>query len=124
MLAMSIYILASYAWNRTRPRLTARVREAIVRAFAIQCDLSVVWHRSDTSYSSCRRCVPWPHLRAQHVVVGNPGSAKVAPDMAIIKSVFFSLNPFALFEKKIAVRNLLLEEPLLCLERAKDGSNN
>jgi len=124
MLAMCIFILASYDWNRTRPWLNARVSEAIGRPFAIQGDLSVEWHRSDTSESSWRRWVPWPHLRAQHVVVGNPGWAKVAPDMAKIKSVFFSLNPFALFEKKIAVRNLLLEEPLLFLERAKDGSNN
>ncbi|OGB26748.1 MAG: hypothetical protein A3I66_21555 [Burkholderiales bacterium RIFCSPLOWO2_02_FULL_57_36] len=123
-LALCIVVIANYDWNRTKPWLNARVTEATGRPFAIQGDLSIQWRRSDAAESSWRRWAPWPHLRAQNIEFGNPDWVKAAPHMAEVKSVTFSLNPFALLGKKIIVRNLQLEEPLLFLERTKGGKKN
>jgi uncharacterized protein involved in outer membrane biogenesis len=122
--ALCILVLANYDWNRTKPWLNARVSEATERSFAIQGNLSVQWRRSEVEDPSWRRFVPWPQISAQNVVFGNPDWVKAAPNMAEVRQVTFSLNPIALLGKKIVVKNLSLEEPLLFLERAKGGKNN
>lgn len=124
MLALCLVALVNYDWNRAKPWLNAQVSEATGRPFAIHGDLSIQWHRFDAQDTSHRRVIPWPHVRAEGIVFGNPEWAKAAPDMAQVGCVTFSLSPFALLAKKIMVRNLLLEEPLLFLEREKSGRNN
>ncbi|MDB5764778.1 MAG: asmA family protein [Herminiimonas sp.] len=123
-LAFCIFVLLKYDWNHTKPWLNARVSEATGRPFAINGDLSIEWRRSNAEESSWHGWIPWPHISARDIVFGNPDWVKAAPNMAEVRQVTFSLSPLALLGKKIAVRNLLLEEPLLFLERAKDGKNN
>jgi uncharacterized protein involved in outer membrane biogenesis len=123
-LALCIVVLAKYDWNHAKPWLNARVSEAAGRPFAINGDLSIQWRRSDAEGSSWHRWIPWPHMSARDIVFGNPDWVKTAPNMAEVAHVTFSLSPYALLGKKIIVKNLLLEEPLLFLERAKDGKSN
>jgi uncharacterized protein involved in outer membrane biogenesis len=123
-LALCILVLVQYDWNRTKPWLSARVSEATGRPFAIHGDLSIKWRRPEAEESSWHRWIPWPHVSAQDVVFGNPAWVKTAPNMAEVRYLTFSLSPLALLGKRIVVQNLLLEEPLLFLERAKDGKNN
>lgn len=123
-LALCIVVFANFDWNRTKPWLSARVSEATERSFEIQGDLSVQWRRSDAENSGWRSFVPWPQISAENVVFGNPDWVRETPNIAQVRRVTFSLNPLALLGKKIKVNNLSLEEPLLFLERAKDGKNN
>ncbi len=123
-LALCVAVLANYDWNRAKPWLNARVSEATGRSFAIQGDLALQWRRSEVEDASWRRWVPWPQISAKNIHLGNPEWVKATTNMAEIGQVTFSLNPVALLEKKIIVRNLSLEEPFLFLERAKDGKNN
>ncbi len=123
-LALSVVAIGHFDWNRAKPWLNAHVSEATGRSFTIHGDLAIEWRRADAIESTWRRWVPWPHFKAQNIVFGNPDWVKTAPNMAEVRQVTFSLSPFALLGKKIVVRNLLLEEPLLFLERAKDGENN
>lgn len=124
MLALCIVVVAQFDWNRTKPWLSARVSEATGRPFAMNGDLSITWHRSDADKTTWHGWIPWPHVSARNIVFGNPDWVDAAPNMAEVRHATFSLSPLALLGKKIAVQNLLLEEPLLFLTRAKDGKNN
>ncbi|MEN3365339.1 MAG: AsmA family protein [Burkholderiales bacterium] len=124
VLALCIVVLTQFDLNRAKPWLNARVSEATGRGFAINGDLSLQWRRSDAEDSSWHKWIPWPHISARDIVFGNPDWIKTAPNMVEVRHVTFSLSPYALLGKKIVVRNLLLEEPVLLLERAKDGKSN
>jgi len=92
--------------------LNARSSEALGRPFAIAGDLGLTWEKQVAGPGELdqgwRGMIPWPHLLAQDVRIGNPpdmtapapadASAPLLPaDMASIKRVVFSLNPLALF---------------------------
>lgn len=124
-LALCLVFAATYDWNRARPWLSARVTEATGRPFAMQGNLSIDWRRPDAAEETgWRRWIPWPHVSARDIVFGNPDWVKAAPHMAEVGHVSFTLSPFALLGKKIVVQDLLLDQPLLFLLRAKDGKNN
>jgi hypothetical protein len=124
MLALCVFVLVQTDWNRARPWLNARVSEATGRPFAINGDLSIAWRRPDAEESGWQRWVPWPQISARNIAVGNPDWVKAAPNMAEVGHATFTLSPLALLGKKIVVRELQLDEPLLFLEREKEGKNN
>jgi uncharacterized protein involved in outer membrane biogenesis len=74
----AIVILLNYDWNRAKPWLNARVSEAIGRPFAINGDLSLHWDRSGEGshqqQQGWRDWIPWPHLVARDVHLGNPAT--------------------------------------------------
>ncbi len=123
-LAVVIAIVSEYDWNRTKPWLSERVSQASGRPFVIHGNLAVDWRRSATEDPSWHRWIPWPHITAQDIVFGNPEWIKTPADMARVRQVTFSISPLALLRKEIIVQNLLLDEPLLFLQRGKDGENN
>jgi AsmA family protein len=123
-LALCVVVVATFDWNRAKPWLNAHVSEATGRPFAIRGDLSVQWHRPDDSEAGGQGWIPWPHIHARDIVFGNPAWVKDEPAMGQVGRATFSLNPLALLVKKILVRNLLLEQPLLFLQRARNGDNN
>jgi uncharacterized protein involved in outer membrane biogenesis len=82
----AVVILLNYDWNRARPWLNARVSEAVGRPFAIEGDLSLRWDRSGEGshqqQQGWRDWIPWPHLLAKDVRLGNPvalGTTQQAP---------------------------------------------
>lgn len=117
LLAVTLALLAAVDWNRAKPWLSDKVRAATGRAFAINGDLSLSWQRLPHADVGWRRFIPWPHLRAQNVVFGNPDWATTGPDMARIRQVDFTIDPFALLHKTVAVQSLVLVAPYLVLEQ-------
>ena len=123
--AIALVILLTYDWNKARPWLNAKTSEAIGREFEIKGDLSLTWEKQAMAArdKSWRDWIPWPHLVAKDVRVGNPDGMEQA-NMAHVDQFSFSLNPLALLDKRIVVPVLRFEAPNVDLVRLKDGKNN
>ncbi len=120
--------LLNMDWNRAKPWLNARASEALGRPFAIAGDLSLTWQQPSTvGRQSWRAYLPWPHLQAKDVRLGNP-SAVAGKDaqaqLASVSQLAFTLNPLALLDKKIVIPQLRFDAPQVRLLRDKDGKNN
>jgi uncharacterized protein involved in outer membrane biogenesis len=124
LLALVLVLLATFNWNLAKPWISERVSEATERPFAINGDLSLSWQRPPQQQHGWRRWVPWPHLRAHDVTLGNPEWASTGALMADIQQIDFNLNLLSLLQKSIRISSLILTEPQLVLERDKDGRNN
>jgi AsmA family protein len=122
LLAILVLMLSVTSLNFARPWLSERVSQATERAFAIHGDLELTWQRPQEV--GWRRLVPWPHLRAHDVILGNPEWASTGPEMANVPQVDFALNPLHLFRRTLSVSPLILTEPKLVLEIGEDGRNN
>jgi uncharacterized protein involved in outer membrane biogenesis len=125
--AIALVILLNYDWNKARPWLNAKTSEAIGRPFAINGDLSLKWEKPASAISGSgatwRDHIPWPHLIANDVHVSNPAGLP-ARDTASVSQLSFSLNPFSLLHKQIAIPVLRFEAPKIDLLRQADGDNN
>ncbi|QGZ42012.1 hypothetical protein IP92_04378 [Pseudoduganella flava] len=133
--AIAIVVLLNYDWNKARPFLNAKTSEAIERPFEIRGDLSLTWEKQPAvaRERTWRDWIPWPHLVARDVHVGNPpamvsaagnGKKPLPADMASVGAVAFSLNPFGLLHKTISIPELAFAQPSVYLQRLADGSNN
>ena len=125
--AVTLAILLTYDWNKARPWLNARTSEAIGRPFDIAGDLTLSWLRPAEKMTERNRTwrdfIPWPHLVANDVHVGNP-IGMPASDMASVRQFSFSLDPLALLNKRIAIPLLQFQAPVVHLQRNADGKNN
>jgi uncharacterized protein involved in outer membrane biogenesis len=124
LLAFALLLLTNLDWNRAKPWLSDKVGAATGRAFSIDGDLSMNWQRPAQEQTGWRRWVPWPHLRAKNVMLGNPDWATTGPAMARIEQIDFTINPLALLQKTIRVQSVILTEPRLALEQDRKGRNN
>jgi uncharacterized protein involved in outer membrane biogenesis len=117
---IAIIILLTFDWNRAKPWLNAKVSDAIDRPFAIVGDLSVHWEKpADTivpGQRTWRDHIPWPHLYANDVHVGNPPTMAKG-DTANVRQLSFSLNPFALLSHTINIPVLRFDGPRVELLR-------
>ena len=122
--------LLNMDWNRAKPWLNGRASEALGRPFAIAGDLSLTWQQPATAAGSktWRDSLPWPHLQAQDVRLGNPDAMAQTDgepaQLATVSQLAVSLNPLALLEKKIIIPELRFDTPRIRLLRSKDGRNN
>jgi uncharacterized protein involved in outer membrane biogenesis len=123
-LLLALALLAAFDWNRAKPWINERVSEATGRSFAINGDLSMGWQAPAQPLSGWRRWIPWPHLRAKDVTLGNPDWATTGPTMAQVQQIDFSVNLLPLLQKVISVNSLILTEPQIALELSKNGENN
>jgi uncharacterized protein involved in outer membrane biogenesis len=123
-IALVLILLSAFDWNRVKPWLNQRVSEATGRPFAINGDLSLGWQAPAQPFAGWRRWIPWPHLRAKDVTLGNPEWATTGPTMARVQQIDFSVNLFPLLEKVISINSLILTEPQIALELSKNGENN
>ena len=132
---VALIVLANFDWNRAKPWLNARTSEALGRPFVVAGDLSLTWGKQAVGPAQAdqgwRGMIPWPHLVAQDIHIGNPPAiVELAPktpqpaEMASIKQFAFSLNPLALLEKKIVIPVLRFDSPVVSLLRGADGKNN
>lgn len=126
--AVAIVVLMNADWNRAKPWLNARTSEALGRPFVIDGDLSLTWRQPAVSgQRGWRDYLPWPHLQAQNVRMGNPAGITAEPghpDSASVSQLAFSLNPLALLHKQIVIPELRFDSPSVRLLRGKDGNNN
>lgn len=121
VLVIGVFI-ATFDWNRAKPMINERASAAIGRPFAINGDLSVKWER-EPAENGWRSWVPWPHIIANDISVGNAPWAK-APQFATLKRGEFSLAPLPLLRQRVVIRRIQLTEPAADLERLADGRAN
>lgn len=125
VLAAALLALASTLdWNRFKPWINDKVSEATGRSFAINGDLSFSWERPPEQQVGWRRLVPWPHIRSQDIMLGNPDWARTGPAMARLKQADATVNPLALLTRTISIGSLVLDGGDLVLEKGKDNKNN
>ena len=126
--AVALVVLLNFDWNRAKPWLNARTSEALGRPFTIAGELVLTWEAAEQAGKDggWRGMIPWPHLVAQDIHIGNPFAiaAQAPADMVSIKQIAFSLNPLALLEKKIVIPVLRFDTPVVSLLRSADGKNN
>ncbi|WP_019936795.1 AsmA family protein [Bordetella sp. FB-8] len=116
-------VVSKLDMNRFKPRIDAEVSAALGRPFAIQGDLSVTWGRGAPADSGWRGLLPWPHVIAQDLTLGNAAWART-PIMASLKRVQFAISPLPLLVHRVVIRDLQLTDPSLDLQRLADGRAN
>jgi AsmA family protein len=125
--AAAVVFILTFDWNRARPWLNDKVSDAIERPFAIRGNLAVQWEVPARAMSAGERAwrdwIPWPHLIASDVHVGNPAGMP-ARDMASVRQFSFSLNPFALLSHTISIPLLRFDSPTVELLRTDQAHNN
>ncbi|WP_414159012.1 AsmA family protein [Pseudomonas sp. BNK-45] len=122
LLAVLVLVIAFFDWNRIKPTLNAKVSEELHRPFAINGDLSVAWHR-EPEEGGWRAWVPWPHVVAQDLTLGNADWSK-APQMVGLKRVELRISPLALLVRRVSIPRIDLTEPDAALQRLADGRAN
>lgn len=124
---IAVIFILTFDWNKARPWLNAKVSEAIERPFAIRGNLNVEWEIPARSMApgdrNLRDWIPWPHLIANDVHVGNPAHMKQA-DMAAVKQFSFSLNPLGLLHHTIGIPVLRFDAPRVDLVRTDASHYN
>lgn len=128
--AVALIVLLNFDWNRAKPWINARTSEAIGRPFTIAGDLALTWEKQVVEPAvpdqGWRKVIPWPHFVAQDIHIGNPPvmTSSAPTDMASIKQLAFSLNPWSLLGKNISIPVLRFDAPVVSLLRGADGKNN
>lgn len=122
LFAVLILVIAFFDWNRIKPPLNAKVSEELHRPFAIDGDLAVIWQR-EPAEGGWRAWVPWPHVVAQDLSLGNPDWSK-NPQMVSLKRVELRISPLALLAQRLVIPRIDLTEPNATLERLADGRAN
>jgi uncharacterized protein involved in outer membrane biogenesis len=133
---LALAVIENFDWNRAKPWINQHASAALGRKIEIAGDLALSWERPIVAIpdapTSWHNLIPWPHLVARDVRVGNVLSAKrvesidvsLTPYMAHVDQFNFSLNPIALIEKKIEIPLLRFDAPVVNLLRSADGKNN
>ncbi|KQV10235.1 hypothetical protein ASC74_12470 [Pseudomonas sp. Root329] len=122
LLAVLVLIIAFFDWNRIKPPLNAKVSEELHRPFAINGNLAVVWQR-EPDEGGWRAWVPWPHVVAEDLSLGNPDWSKT-PQMVTLKRVELRISPLALLAQRVVIPRIDLTEPNADLQRLADGRAN
>ncbi|QTT91191.1 AsmA family protein [Pseudomonas chlororaphis] len=122
LLVVLVLIIAFFDWNRIKPPLNAKVSEELHRPFAINGNLAVIWQR-EPDEGGWWAWVPWPHVVAEDLTLGNPEWSK-APQMVSLKRVELRISPLALLAQRVRIPRIDLTEPNAALERLADGRAN
>lgn len=122
VLTLLVLIIAFFDWNRIKPALNAKVSEELHRPFAINGNLAVVWQR-EPDQGGWRAWVPWPHVLADDLSLGNPDWSK-QPQMVTLKHVELRISPLALLAQRVVIPRIDLTEPNADLQRLADGRAN
>ncbi|MDX9672538.1 MULTISPECIES: AsmA family protein [unclassified Pseudomonas] len=122
LLAVLVLIIVFFDWNRIKPPLNAKVSEELHRPFAINGNLAVIWQR-EPDEGGWRAWVPWPHVVAEDLTLGNPQWSK-QPQMVTLKRVELRISPLALLAQRVTIPRIDLTEPNAQLQRLADGRAN
>ncbi|BCX65918.1 AsmA family protein [Pseudomonas izuensis] len=122
LLAVLVLVIVFFDWNRIKPPLNAKVSEELHRPFAINGNLAVIWRR-ELEEGGWRAWVPWPHVVAEDLSLGNPDWSKT-PQMASLKRVELRISPLALLAQRVVIPRIDLTEPNAELQRLADGRAN
>lgn len=117
-----VVVIATFDWNRLKPTINQKVSAEINRPFAIRGDLGVAWERN-RSEPGWRSWVPWPHIHAQDIMLGNPPEI---PDVTMVhlQRVDATISPLALLGKQVYLPWIKLQQPVAKLVQTADKKNN
>ncbi|MGS3448354.1 AsmA family protein [Klebsiella electrica] len=115
-------VLATFDWNRLKPVIDQKVSAELNRPFAIRGDLGVAWARQPDE-RGWRRWIPWPHLHAEDIVLGNPPAIPQVT-MVHLPRVEATLAPLALLTRTVYLPWIKLEQPDARLIRLSEKNNN
>lgn len=122
LIAIAIIIIATFDWNRLKPTINEKVSTELNRPFAIRGDLGVVWERQKQE-TGWRSWIPWPHVHAEDVVLGNPPDIP-AVTMVHLPRVEATLAPLALLTKTVYLPWIKFQQPDARLIRLSERNNN
>ncbi|MBD9657469.1 AsmA family protein [Pseudomonas sp. PDM12] len=122
LIAALMLFLVLFDWNLLKPTINARVSEALNRPFAIEGNLAVTWQR-EPDEPGLRAWVPWPHVSAEQLSLGNPDWAK-GEHFVSLQRVEASLSPVPLLWKTVSIPRIQLTGADAALERLADGRAN
>ncbi len=115
--------VANFDWNRARPWLAARAGEATGRTVELRGDVSVSWQRPPEA-RGWWRYLPWPHLRARDIAIGNPNWAESGLWMATVPQLDFTLNLPALALHEVRIEQARLIGPTIVFEKSGEQRRN
>lgn len=119
LIAILVVLVATFDWNRLKPRINAQVSEALKRPFAIEGDLAVNWRRPAEESG----WLPWPRISAEALRLGNPDWAE-GERFVSLERVELSLSPLALLGRTVRIPQITLGGPEASLQRLADGRAN
>lgn len=122
LIAVLVVFVAIFDWNRLKPMLNEQVSEALNRPFAIEGNLAVNWRRQ-VDEPGWRAWIPWPHISAEALRLGNPDWAG-SEQFVTLERVEFNLSPLALLTRTVRIPRIMLSGPDASLERLADGRAN
>ncbi|UMX59438.1 AsmA family protein [Escherichia coli] len=102
---------------------TRKVSAELNRPFAIRGDLGVVWERQKQE-TGWRSWVPWPHVHAEDIILGNPPAIAPEVTMVHLPRVEATLASLALLTKTVWLPWIKLEKPDARLIRLSEKNNN
>ena len=121
MAALALFLVL-FDWNLLKPTINERVSEALDRPFAIEGDLSVAWRREPET-DGWRSWVPWPHIAAEQMMLGNPEWAE-GDTFVSLERVDLRLAPLPLLSKTVSIPRIDVQGPNADLQRLADGRDN
>lgn len=122
LIVVLIVVIATFDWNRLKPTINQKVSTELNRPFAIRGDLGVVWERQKGE-TGWRSWIPWPHVHANDVILGNPPDIP-AITMVHLPRVEATLTPLALLTKTVYLPWIKLQQPDARLIRLSEKTNN
>src|SRR5690554_5648907 len=122
LVAALLLFLLLFDWNLLRPTINERVSTALDRPFAIEGDLSVKWRREPDS-GGWRAWIPWPHIAAEQMVLGNPEWAEGDTFVSLAQAEL-RLALLPLLGKVVRIPRIDVQQPVADLQRQADGRNN
>ncbi|MNG71620.1 putative assembly protein [compost metagenome] len=122
VIAVLVIFVMTFDWNRLKPTINDKVSAELQRPFAIRGELGVDWAR-EKDEGGWRAWVPWPHIHAEDIVLGNPKNIP-GDSMVQLQRVDASIAPLALLGKEVLIPRIWLKQPNATLQRLANGDNN
>lgn len=122
LVVVAIIVIATFDWNRLKPTINQKVSTELNRPFAIRGDLGVVWERNKEE-TGWRSWVPWPHVHAEDIILGNPPEIPEVT-MVHLPRVDATLAPLALLTKTVYIPWIKLVQPDARIIRLSEKNNN
>lgn len=122
LIVVVIVLIATFDWNRLKPTINQKVSTELNRPFAIRGDLGVVWERQKQE-TGWRSWVPWPHVHAEDIILGNPPDIPEVT-MVHLPRVDATIAPLALLSKTVWLPWIKLVKPDARMIRLSEKNNN
>ncbi len=122
LVVVVVLVVAFFDWNRLKPTINQKVSTELNRPFAIRGDLGVAWERNREE-TGWRSWVPWPHIHAEDILLGNPPEVPEV-GMVHLQRADATLAPLSLLAKQLYIPWIKLQQPDALLLQTADGKNN